>query len=57
MQNHCDRWQIRSTATAAALWKPDTFGHVWHIATHIEGIPVKELKKRAAPLAAAAEKG
>ena len=34
----------------------DPFGHVWHIATHIEDIPMKELKKRAAALAAAAEK-
>ncbi len=35
----------------------DPFGHVWHIATHIKDIPVKELKKRAAAMAAAAEKG
>jgi PhnB protein len=35
----------------------DPFGHVWHIATHKKDIPVKELKKRAAAMAAAAEKG
>jgi PhnB protein len=25
----------------------DPFGHVWHIATHIEDVPAKELQKRA----------
>jgi PhnB protein len=35
----------------------DPFGHVWHIATHIEDVPMKELKKRAAAMAASAEKG
>jgi len=35
----------------------DPFGHVWHVATHIKDIPMKELKKRAAAMAAAAEKG
>jgi PhnB protein len=34
----------------------DPFGHVWHIATHMEDIPMKELKKRAAAMAASAEK-
>jgi PhnB protein len=34
----------------------DPFGHVWHIATHIEDIPMKELKMRASALAASAEK-
>lgn len=34
----------------------DPFGHIWHIATHIEDVPTKELKKRAAALAASAEK-
>lgn len=24
----------------------DPFGHVWHIATHVEDVPMKELKKR-----------
>ena len=33
----------------------DPFGHVWHVATHIEDIPTKELKKRAAAMAATAE--
>jgi PhnB protein len=31
----------------------DPFGHVWHVATHVEDVPVKELKKRAAAKAAA----
>ena len=31
----------------------DPFGHIWHIATHVEDIPMKELKKRAATKAAA----
>jgi PhnB protein len=31
----------------------DPFGHVWHVATHVEDIPMKELKKRAAAKAAA----
>lgn len=35
----------------------DPYGHVWHVATHIEDIPPKELKKRAAAKAATAEKG
>jgi PhnB protein len=34
----------------------DPFGHVWHVATHIENVPVKELRKRAAANAAAAER-
>ncbi len=35
----------------------DPFGHVWHVATHIEDVPMKELKKRAAAMATTAEKG
>jgi len=35
----------------------DPFGHVWHVATHIKDNPMKELKKRAAAMAASAEKG
>ena len=35
----------------------DPFGHVWHVATHTKDIPMKELKKRAAAMAASAEKG
>ena len=31
----------------------DPFGHVWHVATHVEDIPMKDLKKRAVALAAA----
>ena len=34
----------------------DPFGHVWHVATHKEDIPMKELKKRAAAMDASAEK-
>jgi PhnB protein len=34
----------------------DPFGHVWHVATHKEDIPMKELKKRAAAMTASAEK-
>lgn len=34
----------------------DPFGHVWHVATHKEDIPTKELKKRAAAMAASSEK-
>jgi PhnB protein len=34
----------------------DPFGHVWHVATHNEDVPAKELKKRAAAMAASAEK-
>jgi PhnB protein len=37
--------------------REDPFGHVWHVATHIKDIPMKELKKRAAAMAASAEKG
>lgn len=33
----------------------DPFGHVWHVATHIEDIPMKELKKRAAAMANSAK--
>jgi len=34
----------------------DPFGHVWHVATHKEDISLQEMKKRAAAMAAAAEK-
>jgi PhnB protein len=30
----------------------DPFGHVWYLATHVEDVPMKELKKRAAQKAA-----
>jgi len=33
----------------------DPFGHQWHIATHVEDVPVQELSKRAAELAKGAE--
>jgi PhnB protein len=29
----------------------DPFGHVWHLATHVEDVPPRELKKRAAAMA------
>ena len=35
----------------------DPFGHVSHVATHVQDIPMKELKKRAAAMAASAGKG
>jgi PhnB protein len=28
----------------------DPFGHLWHVATHIEDVPMDELKKRAAAM-------
>jgi PhnB protein len=34
----------------------DPYGHVWHVATHVQDIPVKELKKRAAAMAASAKR-
>lgn len=34
----------------------DPFGHVWHVATHKKDISLQEVKKRAAAMAAAAEK-
>ena len=34
----------------------DPYGHVWHVATHKEDVPIKELKKRAAAMAASAKK-
>jgi len=30
----------------------DPFGHVWHLATHVEDVPTAEMKKRAAKVAA-----
>jgi PhnB protein len=35
----------------------DPFGHVWHIATHKEDVPMAELKRRAANLAKQAGSG
>lgn len=34
----------------------DPFGHVWHVSTHVRDVSVKEMKKKAAELAAAAGK-
>jgi PhnB protein len=33
----------------------DPFGHVWHVSTHVEDVPPKEMKKRAAQMAAKAQ--
>jgi PhnB protein len=33
----------------------DPFGHVWHLATHVEDIPAAEMRKRAAEMAAKAQ--
>jgi PhnB protein len=33
----------------------DPFGHVWHIATHVEDVPPKEMSRRAAQMAAKAQ--
>jgi PhnB protein len=33
----------------------DPFGHVWHVSTHVEDVPPKEMKKRAAEIAAKAQ--
>ena len=33
----------------------DPFGHVWHLATHVEDVSPKEMQKRAAELAAKAK--
>ena len=60
----------KAVATGAKLLRPvadqfygdrsgsleDPFGHVWHVATHVRDISSRELKKRAAELAASAEK-
>lgn len=33
----------------------DPFGHVWHLATHIEDVPPAQMRKRAAEMAAKAQ--
>jgi PhnB protein len=69
--NDVDKVMKKAVAAGAKLLRPvtdqfygdrsgsleDPFGHVWHIATHIEDVPMKELKKRAAAMAESAEKG
>jgi PhnB protein len=66
-----DRITKKAIAAGAKLLRPvadqfygdrsgsleDPFGHVWHVATHIKDIPMKELKKRAAAMAGSGEKG
>jgi PhnB protein len=63
---YADKVAKKAVAAGAKLLRPvadqfygdrsgsleDPFGHVWHIATHVEDIPMKELKKRAAAKAA-----
>jgi len=63
-----DRVIERAVAAGAKLLRPvedkfygdrtgsvqDPFGHVWHLATHVEDVPPKEMKKRAAEMAAKA---
>lgn len=34
----------------------DPFGHVWHIATHVKDVSMREMKKHAAAMASGAEK-
>lgn len=34
----------------------DPFGHVWHVSTHVRDVSVKEMKKKAAEMSAAAAK-
>ena len=33
----------------------DSFGHVWHITTHVKDVPMEVLQKKAAEMAADAE--
>ncbi len=68
--NDADRTVRKAVAEGATLLRPvadqfygdrsgsvaDPFGHVWHVATHVEDVPPRELKKRAAARASAAEK-
>ena len=63
--NGVDRVIERAVAAGAKLVRPvqnqfygdrtgtvqDPFGHVWHFATHVEDVPLKELKRRAAEMA------
>lgn len=35
----------------------DPFGHVWHMSTHVRNVSVKEMKKKAAEMAASAKNG
>jgi PhnB protein len=63
-----DRVVERAVAAGAKLLRPvedkfygdrsgsvqDPFGHVWHVATHVEDVPPKEMKKRAAEMASKA---
>jgi PhnB protein len=63
-----DAMAKRAVAAGAKLMRPvqdqfygdrtgtleDPFGHVWHLATHVEDVPPKEMKKRAAEMAAKA---
>jgi PhnB protein len=64
-----DRTAARAVAAGAKLLRPvadqfygdrggtieDPFGHVWHLATHVEDVPPDELRRRAAAAMQAAE--
>jgi PhnB protein len=59
-----DALTAQATAAGATLTKPvenqfygdrmgtvtDPFGHIWHIATHVEDVPEDELQRRAAAM-------
>jgi PhnB protein len=63
-----DRIVERAVAAGAKLVQPvedkfygdrsgsiqDPFGHVWHFATHVEDVPPKEMRRRAAEMASKA---
>ncbi|MGZ9122968.1 MAG: VOC family protein [Candidatus Binatia bacterium] len=65
-----DRVVKRAVAAGAKVLRPvtdqfygdrsdsleDPFGHVWHVATHKEDVPIRELKMRAAAMAAVVKK-
>jgi PhnB protein len=68
--NDADRTVRKAVAAGATLLRPvadrfygdrsgsvaDPFGHVWHVATHVEDVPPREQKKRATAMASATEK-
>ncbi|MGZ8453399.1 MAG: VOC family protein [Candidatus Binatia bacterium] len=65
-----DRVVKRAVAAGAKVLRPvtdqfygdrsdsleDPFGHVWHVATHKKDVPIRELKMRAAAMAAVVKK-
>ena len=48
----CDALTARAVKAGAKLLRKveDPFGHVWHLATHTEDVPMAELRKRAAKM-------